>query len=437
MRQDQPVGDRSEPSRCRLTSPADFLESFQKDRSGAIAIIFALTITMLVAIVGGAVDYATWSAAKRQTMQAMDAAVLAAGRALQLGKTEAEAIQAATEYYNQNKSNRLDVDAVTFVVENNGTEVVATSNSIVKTPLMGLAGVPELAVNGTSRSVLASGSNSGTDVEISLMLDTTGSMEGSKMADLKLAAKDLISIVVWDDQSQYTSRVALAPFSEYVNVSSAHFQDITNHTPGGSGNQRTCVKERVGANRYTDKKPNGGHGYFERYTDGGTCKPTSTVVPLTSDKVALENAIDAMPTSGYTAGHLGTAWSWYLLSPDWKSIWPSSSEPKAYNLLTELNSKGQPKLRKIAILMTDGEYNREYSGDSATTQARELCTQMKATGLTLYTVGFAIDEGGEADTTMAQCATSSEHYYSADDGVELRAAFRDIALKISTLRIAE
>lgn len=437
MRHDLPVGERSKTLPLRLVSAADFFDRFHKDRSGAIAIIFALTITLLVAIVGGAVDYASWSAAKRQTMQAMDAAVLAAGRALQLGKTEAEAIQAATEYYNQNKSNRLDVDAVTFAVENNGTEVVATSNSFVKTPLMGLAGVPELAVNGTSRSVLASGANSGTDVEISLMLDTTGSMEGSKMSDLKLAAKDLINIVVWDDQSQYTSRVALAPFSEYVNVSRSFFLDVTNHSASGSGDNRTCVKERSGANRYNDKKPSNGNGYFERYTGGGTCKPTSTVVPLTSDKIALETAIDGMPTSGYTAGHLGTAWSWYLLSPKWKSVWPSNSEPKSYNLLTQMNEKGQPKLRKIAILMTDGEYNRQYTGDSATTQARELCTEMKAKGLTLYTVGFAIAEGGEADTTMAQCATSSEHYYSADDGLELRAAFRDIALKISTLRISE
>ena len=437
MRRDLPEGAEFQTLSKHSVSFVDLLKRFRRDRSGAIAIIFAMTLTLLVAIVGGAVDYASWSAAKRQTVQAMDAAVLAGGRALQLGKTEAEAILAATEYYNQNRSDRLDVDAVTFAVENNGTEVVAVSNSTVKTPLLNLAGIPTLAVTGTARSVLASGSNSGTDVEISLMLDTTGSMEGSKMDDLKLAAKDLINIVVWDDQSQYTSRVALAPFSQYVNVSQSHFEDITNQSPSGSGDQRTCVSERSGSNRYTDEKPSSGNGYFNYYGGSGTCKPTSTIRPLTNDKVALETAINAMPTSGYTAGHLGTAWSWYLLSPNWNSIWPSSSEPKSYDLLTQMNEKGQPKLRKIAILMTDGEYNREYSGDSATTQARELCTAMKAKGLTVYTVGFAIASGGEADTTMAQCATSSSHYYSAEDGTQLRAAFRDIALKISTLRISE
>lgn len=435
MRRDLPESARHQSSPQR--SFADLMQRFRRDRSGAIAIIFALTLTVLIAIVGGAVDYASWSAAKRQTTHAMDAAVLAAGRALQLGKSEAEAIQAATEYYNQNKSNRLDVDAVTFTVENNGTEVVAVSNSTVRTPLLSLAGIEHLDVKGLARSVLASGSNSGSDVEISLMLDATGSMSGSKMDDLKLAAKDLVSIVVWEDQSEYTSRVSLAPFSQYVNVSRSYFQDITGQSPSGSGDSRTCVKERTGSNRYTDEAPSAGNGYFERYTASGTCKPTSTIVPLTNDKVALENAINALPTSGSTAGHLGTAWAWYMLSPKWSSIWSTSAEPKPYELLTEENENGQPKLRKIAILMTDGEYNKKYSGDSSTTQARELCAEMKAAGLTVYTVGFAINAGGQADTTMAQCATSASHYYSADDGVELRAAFRDIALKISTLRISE
>ena len=87
--------------------------------------------------------------------------------------------------------------------------------------------------------------------------------------------------------------------------------------------------------------------------------------------------------------------------------------------------------------MTDGEYNTKYSGSSSATQARALCTAMKAKGVTVYTVGFAISAGGEADMTMAQCATDDEHYYSADDPDALRSAFRDIALKIATLRLTQ
>ena len=42
-----------------------------------------------------------------------------------------------------------------------------------------------------------------------MMLDITGSHGRRRSStDLKDAAKDLVNIVVWDDQSKYTSKVA-------------------------------------------------------------------------------------------------------------------------------------------------------------------------------------------------------------------------------------
>jgi hypothetical protein len=266
------------------------------------------------------------------------------------------------------------------------------------------------------------------------MLDTTGSMGwsssngGGKMFHLKAAAKDLIDIVIWDDQSEFKSRVALAPFAEYVNVSSTYAQKITNN----SG--RYCVKERTTNKRYRDAKPNSSNGFFTHKSSNYCGEP---IVPLSSDKIVLKAAINVLPTSGGTAGHLGTAWSWYLLSPKWSEVWSASSKPVGYGKLTQLNDDGQPILRKIAVFMTDGEFNTKYSGDSRTTQARAICAKMKNAGIEVYSVDFEISVGGEADTTMAQCATSNGHYYNASSGDALRQAFRDIALKISTLRLKE
>jgi len=413
------------------------IRKFKDDRSGAVAIIFTLLLTSLVTLVGGTVDYIRWSQANGKTIQAMDAAVLAGGRMLLLGKTEAEAVQAAQDFYAENKSNDLHLDAVTFTVEGTGTKVVAVSNSSVKTAFLQIAGIPELRIRETTHALVEVGANGGQDVEIALMLDTTGSMRGNKMTALKEAATDLVNIVVWDDQTEFTSRVAVVPFSYYVNLGRDAFQSATNVAPSGSGVRRTCVKERPGSKRYTDATPNSGNGYFDRYTGTGTCKPRTTLLPLTSNKTDLHNRIDAMETTGMTAGHLGTQWTWYALSPNFAGLWPADSQPKSYSLLTELNEDNRPKLQKIAILMTDGEYNQKYSGDSSAIQARAQCAAMKATGITVYTVGFAISAGGEADTTMAQCATASDYYYSADDSDALRRAFRDIALKIATLRLTQ
>ena len=215
---------------------------FNNDRSGSMAIVMALTFTMVITLAGGVVDYVRWVHARKATVHAMDAAVLAGGRQLLLNKTDAEAIQTAQEFYNQNKSNDLYVDSVTFTID--GSKMVAVSDSAVKTGFLPLAGIPELRIRETTQAIVEAGANGGQNVEIAMMLDTTGSMAGTKMVALKEAAIDLVNIVVWDDQSEFTSRVAVVPFSPYVNPGRDAFEIATNYSPPGNSDNRTCVKER-------------------------------------------------------------------------------------------------------------------------------------------------------------------------------------------------
>ena len=422
----------------RTARTTGVLTRFRRDDCGSVVMTFAVALMLLVAVAAGAIDFGRWLRAKNATVNAMDAAVLAAGRILQLpGSTNADALAVAEKYYAQNKSKNLSTDKVKFTISAFGTEMVGNAaGSLVKTPFLGLLGIKGLPINSISKAVLAANSNSGSHVELSMMLDTTGSMSGQKMTDLKAAAKDLVDIVVWEDQTTYTSRIALAPFSRYVNVSKKYFTKVTGATLSGTGSTRACVKERGGDDRYTDESPQTG-GFFNRFTGSYTCQPTSTILPLTSNKTKLKNRINKFPTSGTTAGHLGTAWAWYLISPKWNKIFKNDAKPLDYSLMSQLNDAGQPKLYKIALLMTDGVYNQKYSGDSSTTQARAVCDNMKTAGVTVYTVGFDIPDGSTPDLTMQHCATSPTHYYRAEDGSALKQAFRDIALKISTLRLAE
>jgi len=127
--------------------------------------------------------------------------------------------------------------------------------------------------------------------------------------------------------------------------------------------------------------------------------------------------------------------------------------------LSEVNSKGKPVLEKIAVLMTDGEYNTQYcksgildknslgssstkgkctaSGGNSATQARALCAAMKNEGITVYSVGFQLASGGTAEETLSQCATSEDHVYNAQNAEELKQSFRNIALKISALYLSK
>ncbi len=133
--------------------------------------------------------------------------------------------------------------------------------------------------------------------------------------------------------------------------------------------------------------------------------------------------------------------------------------PKYYSVLSEVNSKGEPLLQKIAVLMTDGEYNTQYcksgildknslgsssakgncnaSGGNSATQARVLCAAMKNEGIPVYSVGFQLASGGNAEETLSQCATTEDHVYNVQDAEELKQSFRSIALKISGLYLSK
>jgi len=56
------------------------------------------------------------------------------------------------------------------------------------------------------------------NIEVALVLDTTGSMAGTRIADLKTAANSLIDIVVQPIQTPWYSKVAIVPYSMAVNL---------------------------------------------------------------------------------------------------------------------------------------------------------------------------------------------------------------------------
>ncbi len=199
----------------------------------------------------------------------------------------------------------------------------------------------------------------------------------------------------------------------------------------------TCVTERA-TNTYTEDPPSTTL-LGPNYTSNGACDLDQTITPLTTDKEVLHAEAAKMDDHGNTAGHIGTAWAWYLLSPDWGYLWDDpESIPVAYD---------HENLLKVAILMTDGVYNQQYcegisSGsincsapDTATNQARALCTAMKAAGIIVYTVGFNVS-GSSAGTTMTMCASDASKAFLPESGEELIEDFAEIGQDITELRLS-
>lgn len=207
-----------------------------------------------------------------------------------------------------------------------------------------------------------------------------------------------------------------------------------------------CLVERYGDDRYTDVSP-ATAPLGINYTSNGTCTRTNYVTPLTADKDRLTTQINGLSTGGNTAGQLGIAWAWYLLSPNFADVWTAEDEnaPQAYNA---------PDSAKVAILMTDGEFNTQtcdglfsssdcsphnptdVPGPSASfRQARKICDAMRARNIIVYTVGLELNTSQYSDDFLAACATTPQHAFLASNTEELEQAFRDIAVSINRLRL--
>ena len=197
------------------------------------------------------------------------------------------------------------------------------------------------------------------------------------------------------------------------------------------------------------------------------------IVPLTTSDSTVLTAISNMRhwSGGGTNQAEGLAWGWRVLSP------------------TAPFTEGAPygdDVRKVIVLMSDGEntnvgtdpvvggdysayshmgFWRDYAGgDLITTllfgilhgvlpaqfrrninssnsyvtyvnnRERQLCTNIKNTGIEIYTVIFRETDQATEDL-MRQCATSPQHFYRANNAAELARAFDAIGTGIGSLRL--
>jgi len=217
----------------------------------------------------------------------------------------------------------------------------------------------------------------------------------------------------------------------------------------------TCVSERIGADAYTDTAPSTAL-VGRNYEASNNLCPANEIVPLTSDKTLLTDEINAFVAAGSTAGHIGIAWGWYMISPNFAYLWPGADQkPADYDA---------PELLKVAIIMTDGEFNTIYydgviaqdsgtnsgsssnkigqdgaNGKTSLEQAELLCAAMKAepNKIEIYTIGFDVGGSAAVQQTLANCATDASHAYLAADGDELKTVFKTIAMNISRLRLSK
>lgn len=515
-----------------------------RDERGATAVFFAVGLLLLAPATMGLIDIYMITTQRGQLQDALDTATLYVARSEVTSVGEVQSTGDSALRANLKLPTGQAITSSSFVLEGIAIKARAT----ITPPSMGPRLWAQADIAATSE-VLRNSNN----VEVALVLDTTGSMQ-QQMSNLRTAAKDLVDIVVKDQQPPavpYYTKVALVPYSNSVNADTfapqargtirgpvqitsiskanpavvtttvAHnlvngdkvritgVSDMTNFNYNVSSTEYTvanrtattfqlkstnssnynkvgaggsaqcvgedcelyrfttlegksvvwtptnCVSERIGGEAYTDAASSSapvGRRYYDPSKGASERCPAAPVVPLSTSKTTLKGAIDKLVDNGGTAGQIGLAWGWYMVSPTFGGMFDQASRGAPYDT---------PQTLKVVILMTDGAFNTPYckgvvaqnagpnSGGSnikincdATNgdpfaQAKELCTNMKKKGIIVYTVGFNVgSEPGVADL-MRNCASAPANYYLPNGGTELKVAFRAIGQDINSLRISK
>lgn len=205
-----------------ISKVRDWLTSFARAREGNVAMMAGIALPVLLLMSAGAVDMHNFLRVKSELQDALDAAALAAARSPYTDAVNIQNVGMASMEANMGNyfKPKLTGSVATFTLGGKD-KVVGSATVNVKTliantflPPYGKIFDDYLPVSVDTEVMRAS-----RNVEVAIALDTTYSMV-SDMTDLKAAAKELINIVVQTEQSPYTSRVALVPYSAAVNMGS-------------------------------------------------------------------------------------------------------------------------------------------------------------------------------------------------------------------------
>jgi Flp pilus assembly protein TadG len=480
------------------------LKAFGKDQSGSVIQMVGYSVIPIFLCAGVAIDTTRVNYTHQKFASSLDSAAIAAAAAPD-GKTTAELKAIAKRYVEKNFKDSDNITIQNFDLVNSATKITVTGTARVRTSIMFVAQTEGFTQANTSYVDISLSSEvvkAGESIEVALILDNTTSM-APNMADLKKAAKDFVAKVLTTSSSTVTAKIALVPYNRAVNLGSLAAAVRGGTLPGTSTTPgydnftfknpsnvdktfqiTTCVSERTGTEKYTDA-PVATNPVGRVYYSTSTNNPciSTEVMPLTNNKANLESRIDMMASGSSSAGQAGIAWGWYTLSPTF-GLWTGASVPSSYST---------PKMRKIAILMTDGEYNSAYcngvisgkpinpgignTGDSinceptndktydatnppvapspatqaqldvfnatpkdksAYFQSKALCAAMKAKGIEIYTIEFQLNTAhAERVDLVSSCATDASHRVTASNGSELQTAFAKIASSLVDMRVAK
>jgi Mg-chelatase subunit ChlD len=399
--------------------------------------MFAICTAAIFAAVGAAIDYSRAATVRTEMQAALDAATLMLAKEAS-GLSATQLSERANAYF---LASFKSPQAKAIVVTPNLTTTAGVSklrldgSGSIDTTVFRIFGTMKMDFKASSE--VMSGMRR---LELALALDNTGSMaEQGKLDALKVATHSLIDTLQKTSKKKDDIRVAIIPFTTFVNVDPKankkatwiDFADWSENTAIGTEaglttewiNKKTgakwtgCVTDRAQPYDTQDVPPTSLATMFP----AAECVNPGPSMTLTSNWKKLSSTVDAMKPDGTTNVTIGLEWAWHSLT---------TGQP-----LTQA-SAAAPDLDKVIILLTDGENteNRFTTSTPAIDKRTEAaCANIKKDGIKLYTV--RVIEGNAQ--LLKGCATSPAYYFEVQQASQLNAVFKSIADSLATLHISK
>jgi Flp pilus assembly protein TadG len=367
-------------------------------RRGAIAMLAGFAALPLLAMAGAAIDLTRLYVLHSRLVTATDAAALAGARAINDADRDAQIARWFWANFTREAPGSLtgfmgaEVLSFDIGIEDSNSVVRVRVRASIPTTVLRLFGQENLVAQADQAA-----RRQDRGMELSLVLDVTGSMAGASMTALRDSATEMVNILFGPNETVPNLWVAVVPYTATVNIGRGRAGWLAAGslvpTDYGSTVWRGCVQARH-QNREDETdtppaivpfRPHLWRSTFGQYsphlgdnewTSGTITEPNPenppsdaaqnslgnnargpnlgcgrAILPLTQPRSAILAEIAALRAThrGGTMANLGLQMGWATLSPRWRGLWDNPAMPLGY---------GTPFMDKVLVLMTDG--NNEW-----------------------------------------------------------------------------
>ncbi|MFZ1816170.1 MAG: VWA domain-containing protein [Rhizobiaceae bacterium] len=400
----------------------NIFKQFFGNASGNFGLTFAICAIPLFGLAGAALDYSQAMKVKSELQVAADSAAIAAIAEFRNGGA-GDLVELASDYFQSNYSGPIVPD-VRYELSDDRTRIRVAALADVPTNFLRLVGHDAIGLN-----IEAEASVGVVDLQIALVLDTTGSMNSrNKLPILKDTAEEFVeSILPIGSNTAGLVEFALVPFNSLVRLDKALVDSWWLDLNGVSrAAWEGCVWDRASALDSTTQEPrrNDTDTHYQAspwdLVETGRCRKLSQILPLTDHRQTIVGKIRAMRATGRTNTNIGMVWGMNVLD----SNLPFSGAREGSRKFIVMVSDGDNTNGRV---IAEGGTVRDM--DSATL---ETCSAAKGRGVEVFTVRVV---NGNA-RMLGDCASSAGHYYNVTAPNQLGGVFDSISEKIWNQAVA-